>query len=144
MNPSYEKLLAAAKRKPLPIAVCAVLALAGLTYVGVSQYTKHAIQGAWKCNAGDGRLAGVFDFSDPTYLETHSQTEQYYGDYKVGWKTITTYIIGTTVGQINADENHPIEGEIDFIGKSKSGLLLKIWPNSYPMGVAVFCEPWNN
>lgn len=144
MKPSYGKVVAAIKPTSLKHAIGAVLILTGLTYMGVSQYTKHAIQGAWKCNAGDGRLAGVFEFSDHnSYLETH-QAGQYYGDYDVDWKTIKTSIVGAAIGRVNADEKNPIKAEIDFIKKSNGNLFLYIWPESHPMGVSVFCERWHN
>ena len=133
------------KPTPIKIAIGALLILGTLTYFGVSQYTKHVIQGSWKCSAGDGRLAGLYEFGDHSdYIETHSRTEQYYGDYDVDWRTIKTSIVGTTVGRIDADEKNPIKSEIDFIEKSSSGLVLKLWPASHPMGVAVFCEKWTN
>jgi hypothetical protein len=133
------------KPTPMKIAIGAVLILGTVIYYGVGQYTKHAIQGTWKCSAGDGRIAGLYEFSDHSnYLETHSRTEQYYGDYEVDWKTIKTSIVGTTVGRINADEKNPIRSEIDFVEKSNGGLVLKIWPESHPTGVAVFCEKSTN
>jgi uncharacterized protein YjeT (DUF2065 family) len=129
------------KLKSPQIAVCVVLVLTGLVYAGMSQYTKHAIQGNWKCMAGDGRIAGIYEFSDHDYyLVTYSRNSQYYGNYKTNWKTIKTSIIGSPIGEISADENHPIEGQIDFIEKGNDSLVLKLWPTNHPMGVGVFCE----
>lgn len=144
MKPSYAKVIAAVKPTSLKHAIGLVLILTGITYMGVSQYTKHQIQGSWKCNAGDGRLAGVFEFSDDSYyLETH-RTGQYFGVYDVDWKTIKTSITGAMIGNINADKKNPVKAEINFIKKSNGNLILYIWPASHPMGVSVFCQDWRN
>ena len=134
---------AATKPTPTKLAIGAAFILAGVLYFGVSQFTKHQIQGEWLCTAADGKVAGAYNFEDHSnFMVTYSRYQQYYGDYDVEWKTIKTSIVGTTVGKIDADENNPLKDEIEFIEKSKGALLLRIWPANHPHGVVVSCEVW--
>lgn len=120
----------------------AVVAVGLVAMFSETAYYQHRIQGNWACRRADGSFGGGYAFGDAKdYVMTVSRNLQYFGDYKVSGKEITTTIVGTTVGFSPYTEDAPLISKIDYVERSGDYLIIKVWPADKPLGVALSCEP---